>query len=94
MKKGACFICEEPGHMAKEHDEYERKKKRTTFRQTITTSSKAPSKSLSKKKSIKEIHALLQALSPNETKELLALQTSEKEQREKEKEKEEDDSDF
>ena len=89
MKKGACFICKEPGHMAREHDDYERKKKKTTIRQTNT-----PSKSLSKKKSIKEIHALLQALSPNETKELLALQASEKEQEEKEDEKKDEDSDF
>jgi hypothetical protein len=22
MKKGACFICEEPGHRAKEHDDF------------------------------------------------------------------------
>ena len=73
MKKGACFICEESGHMTREHDDHKRKKKKTTIRQTNATSSKTPSKSLSKKKSIKEIHALLQVLSPNETKELLAL---------------------
>ena len=23
MRKGACFICEEPGHLAKDHQEYE-----------------------------------------------------------------------
>ena len=44
MKKGACFICEEPGHMAREHDDHERKKKKTTVRQTNTTSSKTPFK--------------------------------------------------
>ena len=25
MKKGACFICEKPGHMAHNHDEYVKK---------------------------------------------------------------------
>ena len=25
MKKGACFICEKPGHMARDHDEYVKK---------------------------------------------------------------------
>jgi hypothetical protein len=93
MKKGACFICEEPGHMAKEHDEYERKKKKT-IRRTDATPSKSPSKSPSKKKDIKEIHALLQTLSPDKTRELLVLQASGQEQEEKEEEKEDDDSDF
>ena len=25
IKKGACFICEKPGHMARDHDEYVKK---------------------------------------------------------------------
>ena len=25
MKKGACFICEKPGHMARDHDKYVKK---------------------------------------------------------------------
>ena len=29
MRKGACFICEEPGHMARDHKEYKSKKGRT-----------------------------------------------------------------
>jgi len=29
MRKGACFICEEPGHMARDHKEYEKKKGKT-----------------------------------------------------------------
>jgi hypothetical protein len=27
MKKGACFICEKPGHLARDHDEHEKKEK-------------------------------------------------------------------
>ena len=30
MKKGACFICEETGHLAREHKEYMEKKKGKT----------------------------------------------------------------
>ena len=70
MKKGACFICEEPGHMAKEHFELEKKKKKTTnIRRTEASSSFLTSK----KKNVKEIHALIESLSPEEMKELLAL---------------------
>ena len=78
MRKGACFICEEPGHMAQDHKEYKAKKGRTWG-----------NTSLPQKKTIKEIHALLQKLLTQETKELLVLQsTSQK------KEKKEDDEDF
>ena len=89
MKKGACFICEELGHIAREHKEYEKKKKekRTNIRRTTMT----PSTS-SKKKEIKEIFALLQGLSQEETKELLALKSSGQED-EKKEENEKDDSD-
>ena len=98
MKKGACFICEEPGHLAKDHDEHKKKeKKKTSTRRTEAESSKTPSKPSAKKRDINKIHALLQALTAEETKELLALQpsgqgTKEKE-KEKEEEKEDDDSD-
>jgi hypothetical protein len=78
MKKGACFICEEPGHMAREHDEHMRKKKEY---------SRGSTSSPPKKKNIGQIHAMLQGLTPEETKELLALQT-------KEGEKKDDDEDF
>ena len=78
MRKGACFICEEPGHMAQDHKEYKAKKGRARG-----------NTSLPQKKTIKEIHALLQKLLTQETKELLVLQsTSQK------KEKKEDDEDF
>ena len=78
MRKGACFICEEPGHMAQDHKEYKAKKGRTRG-----------NTSLPQKKTIKEIHALLQKLLTQKTKELLVLQsTSQK------KEKKEDNKDF
>ena len=81
MKKGTCFICEEPGHMAREHYDLEKKKK-TNIRRTDTSSAF----STSKKKDIKKIHALIESLSPEETEELVALQSASREK--------EDDSDF
>ena len=85
MKKGACFICEEPGHMAKDHYELEKKKK-----EKKTNVRRASTSSLKKKQDVKEIHALLQALSTEETKELLALQSSSQEK----EERDDDDEDF
>jgi hypothetical protein len=92
MRKGACFICEEPGHMARDHDEYKKKQKKTNIRR-VTTS---PTASSSKKKNVKEIHALLQGLSKEETKELLALRTTDDqpEQETEKEEKDDDDEDF
>jgi hypothetical protein len=84
MKKGACFICEEPGHIAHDHKEHEKKKK-----ENIRRTTSAPLK----KKGVTEIHALLQTLSAEETKELLALQSTGQE-KEEEKAQEEDDEDF
>ena len=52
MRKGACFICEEPGHMARDHKEYKSKKGRTWG-----------NTSPPQKKTIKKIHTLLQELS-------------------------------
>lgn len=69
MRKGACFICEETGHLARDHKEREKKKENPRG-----TTSFPP-----KKKSINEIHALLQTLSGDETKELMALQSMEEE---------------
>ena len=86
MRKGACFKCEKPGHLARDHDEFVRKEntKKEYTRGSTSTSSKP------KKKNINEIHALLQSLSPQETKELLALQTTEQEEKEESKNDEED----
>ena len=67
--------------MARDHKEYESKKGRTWG-----------NTSPSQKKTIKEIHALLQELSPQETKELLVLQSTS--QKKEEKEEKEDDEDF
>ena len=79
MKKGACFICEKPGHMARDHDEYVKKAQKENARGTTS--------SPPKKKNINEIHALLQGLTNEETKELMALQS-------KGEEKKDDDEDF
>jgi hypothetical protein len=79
MKKGACFKCEKPGHMARDHDEYVKREKKENARGSTSF--------LPKKKTIGEIHALLQALSDDETKELMALQS-------KEDEKKDEDEDF
>ena len=94
MKKGACFKCEETGHMAKDHDEYERKKKekkKAILRKTDTapTTPTPPAASPSKKKDLSKIHALLQALSAEETETLLAMKGEKKEEKD-----EDSDSDF
>ena len=94
MKKGACFKCEKTGHLAKDHDEFERKeeKRKASTRWTessissTSTTSNTPLKPMSAKRDIKRIHALFQALSTEEKEELYKLESPEKE-----KEKEEDD---
>ena len=68
MKKGACFICEEPGHMARNHKEYMAKKK-----------GKSPQRNMPKK-DVRSIHALLQGLTKAEKEELLALSVDNKEE--------------
>ena len=78
MRKGACFICEEPGHLARDHKEYEKKKGKA--RGNISSPPK---------RNINDIHALIQALSPQETKDLLALQSANQE-----KEAKDDEQDF
>ena len=65
--------------LQRDHDEYMKKERKENAR---GSTSFAP-----KKKNISEIHALLQALSTEETKELLALQN-------KAEEKKDDDEDF
>ena len=80
MKKGACFICEETGHLARDHKEHVEKKKGKAREYTSFPQ---------KKQTIQEIHALLQSLSPKETKALFDLQDEEKKE-----EKDNDDEDF
>ena len=80
MKKGACFICEKPRHMANDHDEYVKKTRKENARGTTSFPPK--------KKNISEIHALLQGLTNEETKELMALQSKGEEK------KDDDDEDF
>lgn len=63
MKRGACFICERPGHMAKEHDEFVKKQEEDRKGKW-----RAP-----QKQDLKAIHALIQGLSKAETAELLAM---------------------
>ena len=87
MKKGACFICEEPGHMARQHEEYEKEKKKKgkgSYRKLTFTPPP-------KKKTIQEIHALLEALLPDETKQLMALAHPEPAQEEEKEQEEEED---
>ena len=65
--------------MARDHDEYVKKTRKENIRGTTS--------SPPKKKNISEIHALLQGLTSEETKELMALQS-------KGDEKRDDDEDF
>jgi hypothetical protein len=99
MKKGACFICEEPGHLAR--DCKKKKKKAAKKINATETSSKKPDNSSRSKgkepskatpsQNMKKLHALLQSLSKEEKEELFELQNEEKEEEEKE---ETDDEDF
>ena len=59
MRKGACFICEELGYMAKDHNDY-MKKKKANVRGVSTAAPSTPSTttSSSKPKTVQEIHAL------------------------------------
>ena len=88
MKKGACFKCEKTGHLAKDHDEFERKeeKRKASTRRTETstsTTSNTPPKPMSAKRDIKRIHALFQALSTKEKEELYKLESPGKEKEKK-----------
>ena len=66
LRQGACFLCKEPGHMARDC-----KKK-----------GKAPQKKTLQKSPIEQIHALSKGLSLEDKKKLMALQTSEEEKKE------------
>ena len=79
MKKGLCFICEEPGHRANEH-----KAGGSKFKSKAKDD--AP-----KRKDIRKLHAYLSGLTGEEAKELRALETAANEKKEKD---DDSDSDF
>lgn len=62
MKKGLCFVCEKPGHLAKEH-------KDRNFGNEKKEETKTP-----KRRDIRKLHAHLQTLSQEEREELFMLQ--------------------
>ena len=78
MKKGACFKCKKPGHLARDCEDQETKDKKKKDK------GKAP-----QKKDLKAIHALFKGLTKEEKMELLAL--SEKKEEAEEKSEEEED---
>jgi hypothetical protein len=78
MKKGLCFICEKPGHLAKEH-------KDRNFGVEKKEETKTP-----KRKDLRKLHTYLQALTREEKEELFALQNP----GDKEEKEEDSDSDF
>ena len=67
MKKGACFKCKKPRHMAKDHDEYEKKEEE-----------KKKKKGKEPQKDLKAIHALISGLTKAEKEILLGMTVTEK----------------
>ena len=82
IKKGACFICEEPGHLARDHKEHEKKKKEKG-KGNAQSNAATP-----KKVNIQRIYAVLSKLSPEETTQLLKLQAADQEEKKEEKKEE------
>ena len=78
MKKGACFKCEKPGHLARDCKDQETKDEKKKDK------GKTP-----QKKDLKAIHELFKGLTKEEKMELLAL--SEKKEETEEKSEEEED---
>ena len=72
MKKGACFICEETGHQARDHNDYvkdqEDKKGKRPERKEVHATQKG------KQTTLKEIHALLNGLSKEDKEALVTMQ--------------------
>ena len=66
LRRGACFLCKELGHMA----------------QDCKKKGKAPQKKVLQKSPIEQIHAVLKGLSLEDKKKLMALKTSEEEKKE------------
>ena len=71
MKKGTCFICEEPGHRARDHDEHEKEQKgkgKAPQKKEVRATQKP------EKTSLKKIHALPKNLSLKRKETLVELQ--------------------
>jgi len=72
MKKGACFICEETGHRARDHNDYVKdqddKKGKKPERKEVRATQKG------KQATLKEIHALLNGLSKEDKEALVTMQ--------------------
>ena len=66
MRKGLCFLCEEPGHLARD---CKKNKKKTTTKEEPKSSPR----------NMKKIFAILQSLSKKEKEELDALHKGEEE---------------
>ena len=88
MKRGACFICEKPGHLARDHKAYEEAEKKKGKTLERGNSERTP-----KKNNIEKIHALLSSLSPKETAQLLSMQKGGKKEKEEEVEEAEEKTD-
>jgi hypothetical protein len=80
MKKGACFICEEPGHRASEHDEHVKKQQKGKGKDNSQP-----------KKDLRAIHALVAGLTKTEKEELLAMTTGKTDEKKDEEEIDEED---
>jgi hypothetical protein len=83
IKKGACFICKETGHRAKEHDDFVKEQ---------DEKKKGKAKANPQKKDLRVLHTLFQGLTKEEKEELL-LMTPGKSNGNNKKEEEETDSD-
>ena len=82
MKKGACFICEETGHQARDHDEHMKeqddKKGKKPQKKEVWATQKG------KQATLKEIHALLNGLSKEDKEALVTMQKGEPNKEEEE----------
>jgi Retrotransposon gag protein len=83
MRKGACFICEETGHRAKDHDEHVKEQEKKKGK------GKAP-----QKKDLRAIFNHFKTLTKSEKEELLAMTQTEPAKEEKKDDSDESDEDF
>ena len=81
MKKGACFICEEVGHLARQCKNKDKKKKKEEKKEEDKLKKLTP----------KNIHAFIKAMNKEDREKLIALQIGgEESESEDEKEEKED----